>query len=158
MDNLWELKENLIKLLNKSQWPTAGLPVLSDKEVLDRAYNNNENIYDDGDGKLYIAGINSIKDLFINDLTIPLRFIRHTERYTKAHQLFTDNKYNINTIISHSLGSVITPHIIVDHEQLNGRLYSTPSLAIPHDRITYCSHYGDPIAMFNLDRTIESYI
>ena len=25
-------------------------------------------------------------------------------------------------------------------------------LAIPHERRTYCSHYGDPIAMFNLDR------
>ena len=111
-------------------------------------------MYYDGDENFHTAGINSIKDLFINDLTIPLRFIRHTERYTKAQQLFTDNKNTINTIISHSLGSVIAPHIIVDHEQLNGRLYSTPSLAIPHDRITYCSHYGDPIAMFKLDAKV----
>jgi hypothetical protein len=111
-------------------------------------------MYYDGDENFHTAGINSIKDLFINDLTIPLRFIRHTERYTKAQQLFTDNKNTINTSISHSLGSVIAPHIIVDHEQLNGRLYSTPSLAIPHDRITYCSHYGDPIAMFKLDAKV----
>jgi hypothetical protein len=37
-------------------------------------------------------------------------------------------------------------------EQLKGRLFATPSLARPHDRIEYVSHYGDPIAMFNLDR------
>ena len=152
MDNLWELKENLIKLLNKSQWQTAGLPVLSDKEVLDRAYNNNENMYDDGDGKLYIAGTNPITYLFINDLTIPLRLIRYTERYKKPHKLYTDNKDNIKPIISHSLGSAIAHHIIVENEQLNGRLYSTPALAIPHDRIAYFSHYGDPIAMFNVDK------
>ena len=38
----------------------------------------------------------------------------------------------------HSLGSVISHHIIVDKEQPNGRLYSTPSLAIPHTGIAYC--------------------
>ena len=38
----------------------------------------------------------------------------------------------------HSLGSVLSHHIIVDHEQPNGRLYSTPSLAIPHTGIAYC--------------------
>ena len=54
--------------------------------------------------------------------------------------------------MSHSLGSIIAHHIILEIEQLNGRLYSTPSLAIPHERIEYVSHYGDPIAMSNLDR------
>ena len=54
-------------------------------------------------------------------------------------------------MISRILGSVIAHHIIAENEQFEGRLYSTPSLATPHDRITYFSHYGDPIAMFNLD-------
>ena len=54
MDNLLELKANLIKTLNKSQWHTAGLPILSDKEGLDRACANNENVYCDGDEQLYI--------------------------------------------------------------------------------------------------------
>ena len=48
-------------------------------------------------------------------------------------------------------------HIIVENEQLKGRLYSNPSLAIPHDRITNFSHYGDAIAMFDLDTTTENY-
>ena len=95
------LKTSLINILNKSHWQTAGLPILSDKEGLDRAYTNNENMYYDGDENFHTAGINSIKDLFINDLTIPLRFIRYTERYTKAHQLFTDNKkYYYHNFIS----------------------------------------------------------
>ena len=148
------LEEHLNKLLNKSKWQIAGLPTLSDKEGLDRAYNNNENLYYDGNEKLYIAGTNSIKDLVINDLTIPFRgLIQYTDRYKKAHQLYTDNKDKIKTIVSHSLGSVLAHHIILENEQVKGRLYSTPSLAIPHDRISYFSHYGDPIAMFNLDTT-----
>ena len=89
----------------------------------------------------------------IDDLTILLRLLQYTDRYNKAHQLYTDSKDNIKTLISHSLGSVIAHHIIVEHGQLKGRLYSTPSLAITHDRIEYFSKYGDPIAMFDLDRT-----
>ena len=61
--------------------------------------------------------------------------------------------------MSHSLGSVISHHIILDNEQLKGRLYSTPSLAIPHERISCVSQYADPIAMFNLDiRTRRLYL
>ena len=91
--------------------------------------------------------------VLINDSEIPLRLIHYTYRYNKARQVYTDNKSKFQTLISHSLGSVIAHHIIVEHEQLKGRLYSTPSLAIPHDRKTDFSHYGDPIAMFNLDTT-----
>ena len=148
------LKRSLIKLLNQSQWQTIG-SLLSDKEGLDRAYTNNQNLRYDGNQKIYTAGTNSLKDFVINDLTIPLRVLRYTERYKQAHHVFTNNKDNIKTAISHSLGSVIAHHIIVDNKQLNGRLYSTPSLAIPHDRRKYCSHHGDPIAMFKLDRTIR---
>ena len=91
-----------------------------------------------------------MKDLFINDLTIPFRgLIQYTDRYARANQLYTTHKDKIKTIVSHSLGSVISHHIILENEQLKGRLYSTPSLAIPHKRIEYFSHYGDPIAMFN---------
>ena len=126
-----------MKLLNTPQWQIAGLPILSDKEGLDRAYNNNANLYDDGNNNLCIAGTNSIQDLGINDLTMPLRLIHYTDRYTKAHQPYTDKNDNIKTFISYSLGSVISHHITVENEQLKGRLYSTPSLAIPHDRIEY---------------------
>ena len=83
------------KLLDKSKWQTEGLPILSDEEGLDRAYKNNENLYYDGNEKLYIAGTNSIKDVFINDLSIPLRLIQYTDRYKQAHQLYTDNKDKI---------------------------------------------------------------
>jgi predicted alpha/beta superfamily hydrolase len=91
--------------------------------------------------------------MFINDLTIPFRgLIQYTDRYKQAQELYNTNKDKIQTIVSHSLGSVIGYHLILENEQLNGRLYSSPSLAIPHARIEYFSHYGDPIAMFNLDR------
>ena len=129
------------------------MPALSDEEGLNRAYSNNDNLYYDGNEHLYIAGTNSMKDLFINDLTIPFRgLIQYTDRYARAHQLYTTHKDKIKTIVSHSLGSILAHHIILENEQLNGRLYSSPSLAIPHERIAYFSHYGDPIAMFNLDR------
>jgi hypothetical protein len=73
----------LIKILNKSQWQTIGSP-LSDTEGLDMAYSNNQTLYYDGNHKLYIAGTNSIKDLVINDLTIPLGLIKYTDRYKQA--------------------------------------------------------------------------
>ena len=71
---------------------------------------------------MYIAGANSRKDLFIHNLTIPWRLIQYTDRYKQAHQLFTDNKDKIKPIVSHSLGSVVAHHIILENEQLNGRL------------------------------------
>ena len=64
-----------------------------------------------------------------------MRLIQYTDRYNQARQLYTANKDKIKTIVSHSLGSVIAHHIILENEQLKGRLYSTPSLAIPHERI-----------------------
>jgi hypothetical protein len=78
------LKGVLISTLNESQWQTTG-SLLSDDEGLNRAYSNNQNLYYDGHEKLYIAGTNSIKDMFINDLTIPFRgLIQYTDRYKQA--------------------------------------------------------------------------
>ena len=147
------MTRSLIATLNESRWQTAGSPLLSDQEGLNTAYSNKQNIYYAGDENKYIAGTNSIKDLFINDLTIPFRgWIQYTDRYDRAHQIYTATKDKIKTIVSHSLGSVIAHHKILANEQLKGRLYSTPSWAIPHERIEYFSHSGDPIAMFKLHR------
>jgi hypothetical protein len=79
------LKGVLISTLNESQWQTTGSPLLSDNEGLNRAYSNNQNLYYDGNEKLYIAGTNSIKDMVINDLTIPFRgLIQYADRYKQA--------------------------------------------------------------------------
>jgi hypothetical protein len=99
------------------------------------AYSSRRNIYYDGNKNFHIAGTNSIKDLVINDSTIPLRLIQYPGRYKQAHQLLDSFKHKIRTIVSHSLGSVIAHHRILESEQLNGRSYSTPSLASPHERI-----------------------
>ena len=98
MEDLLSWNSDLLKIIRKSQWQTAGLPILSDKEGLDRAYNNNENIYYDGNEQLCIAGTTSIKDLFINDLTIPLRLIQYTDRYQQANQTFDDSNNNTNNM------------------------------------------------------------
>jgi hypothetical protein len=83
----------------------------------------------------HIAGTKCIKDLVINDSTIPFRLIQYTDRYKQAHQLFDSNKDKIIIITSHSSGSVIAHHLIPDNEQLTSRLYSTPSLARKHEII-----------------------
>ena len=63
-------------------------------------------------------------DLVINDLTIPFRgLIQYTDRYARSHQLYTTHKDKIKTLVSHSLGSGIAHHIILENEQLEGRLY-----------------------------------
>ena len=78
--------------------------------------------------------------------------MQYTDRYKQAYQFLIDTKNQIKTIVSHSLGSVVAHHIILENEQLSCRFYSTPSLAIPHEKLEYVSHYGDPISMFNSDR------
>jgi hypothetical protein len=88
----------------------------------------------------------------LTELTLPLILIHYTARYNQAHQLFYNNKDTMQTIISDCLGSAKAHHRIVENEQLSGRLYSTPSLARPHERINYFSQYGDPIAVFKLHR------
>jgi hypothetical protein len=65
--------------------------------------------------KKYIAGTNSIKDLVINDLTIPLGLTKYTDRCKQAQQLYDSNKGKIDTIVSHSLGSIIAHHLILDN-------------------------------------------
>ena len=50
-------------------------------EGLDRAYNNHENLHYDGNDNLFLAGTNSIQDLLINGLTIPLILIQYTDIY-----------------------------------------------------------------------------
>ena len=77
--------------------------MLSDKECLNRPYTNNENLYYDGNDKLFIAGTNSIKDMFINDLTIPLRLIQYTDRYKQEHINFIQ----ITTIILKQLSLIV---------------------------------------------------
>jgi hypothetical protein len=114
------------------------------------AYGSRQNL--DYDGNKKDRWTNYIKDLVINDLTIPLRLIQYTNRYKQAHQLFDNNKDKIINIVSHSLWSVIAHPLIHENEQLNGRVYSTPSLARPRESIKHVSHYGDPIAMFILDK------
>ena len=66
-------KKRLMDIMEMPEWQPIGSPLLSDEEGLNRAYLSNEHIYYDGGDKLYIAGTNSMKDLFINDLTIPFR-------------------------------------------------------------------------------------
>ena len=77
--------------------------MLSDKECLNRPYTSNENLYHDGNDKLFIAGTNSIKDMFINDLTIPLRLIQYTDRYKQEHINFIQ----ITTIILKQLSLIV---------------------------------------------------
>ena len=63
--------------------------------------------------KIYIAGTNSIKDLFINDLTVPfIELVQYTDRYGNANQLYIAHQRKMKTIVSHSLGSVIAHRII----------------------------------------------
>ena len=63
--------------------------------------------------KIYIAGTNSIKDLFINDLTVPfIELVQYTDRYGKANKLYIAHQDKIKTIVSHSLGSFIAHRII----------------------------------------------
>lgn len=79
-----------------------------------------------------------------------MKMLHHTPRYKQSLDILKQNS-QINTIVSHSLGSAIMTKIIEDNpRKYKGRGYGSPTV-FPHRDITYYRHYGDPFSMYNID-------
>ena len=96
---------------------------LSDTEGLNKAYTNGKGFFIDGN-KLYVAGtfgknniISNINDI-LSDIGLPLNLTRYSERYRDVSEVL-DNNINIDTIISHSLGSSISSEYIKNNPDNN---------------------------------------
>ena len=97
---------------------------ISDSEGLNRAYNQNDKLYINNN-KLYIAGTSSLRDVY-DDLKIPLRLTRYSQRYQDAEKVLRNNK-NIDTIVGHSLGSAVSLELNKNYnDKFTTRTYSAP--------------------------------
>jgi len=85
----------------------------------------------------------------MTDLTIPLNVLSLTPRYKQAEQLI--KLYNPKTLVGHSLAGRIFNDIGKINKLLNVRTYGAPIISAPWSSSTNRqSHYGDPIALFDL--------
>ena len=89
---------------------------LSDTEGLNKAYTHSKGFFIDGN-ILYVAGTfgksnikSNINDI-LSDIGLPLNLTIYSERYRDVSEVL-DNNMNIDTIISHSLGSSVSSEYI----------------------------------------------
>ena len=133
---------------------------LSDTEGLNKAYTNGKGFFIDGN-KLYVAGtfgknniISNINDI-LSDMGLPLNLTRYSERYRDVSEVL-DNNINIDTVISHSLGSSISSEYIKNNPNNNIKhltTYGAPFVSMSNknnDNYTSLRNFGDIVSI--LDR------
>ena len=133
---------------------------LSDTEGLNKAYTNGKGFFIDGN-KLYVAGTfgkNNIKSNIndsLSDIGLPLNLTRYSERYRNVSEVL-DNNINIDTVISHSLGSSISSEYIKNNPNNNIKhltTYGAPFISMSNknnDNYTSLRNFGDIVSI--LDR------
>lgn len=121
---------------------------MTDEQGLDKAYTNVNNIYVNRN-IMYVSGTHSLADVKIWP-QIPLRNIKNTERYIQAKKIM-DMYPEVDTLVGHSLGSVISREITLDNKNKikAARLYGSPNLMRGDKRIEYYRHVGDPFSLSN---------
>ena len=112
--------------------------ILSDTEGLNKAYTNGQGFFIDGN-KLYVAGtfgkkkIKSNIDDILSDIGLPLNLTRYSERYKDVSEVL-ENNMNLDTVISHSLGSAISSEYIKNN---------------PNKEIKHLTTYGAPFVSWS---------
>ena len=97
---------------------------LSDSEGLNRAYKQPDKLYINNN-KLYIAGTSNLRDVY-DDLKIPFKLTRFSQRYQDAEKVLRNNK-DIDTLIAHSLGSSVSLELNKNYnDKFKTRNYSSP--------------------------------
>ena len=80
---------------------------MTDKEGLNKAYNESKKIYVNPNNKtMYIAGTSSFQDVY-DDLKIPLKLTKYSQRYQDVEKVLRNNNNSIDILVGHSLGSSV---------------------------------------------------
>ena len=147
--------DNIIKQAIPDKPANSGI---SDSEGLSRAYNAPNSIYVDGN-KMYIAGTHNLGDV-VDDLKIPLHDVQNTMRYKEATTVL-NNSPDVDTIISHSLGSSVAAEINKqNNNQFKTRMYGSPFIDFSFNpsrnpnNIRF-RHPGDIFSMFDTGAVAE---
>lgn len=129
---------------------------INDETGLKKAYDNrtDEGLYHHPENKtLYIAGTKDFPRDILDDTLIPFKMVHRSKRYRTANHYIQNNIDNIDTIVSHSLGSATAMKLNEDYnKKLTTRNYGTPTVSWfkNNDREnTRFRAVGDPISMFD---------
>lgn len=126
---------------------------ISDKEGLDKAYQQPNKIYLNNK-TMYIAGTSSLQDVY-DDLKIPLRLTKYSQRYYDADKILKNRNNNIENIVAHSLGSSVGLELNKNyHNKFKTRVYSSPVFDLfknnsVNDKNMRFKTSGDLISMFD---------
>ena len=129
---------------------------INDETGLKRAYNNRTDLglYHHPENKtLYIAGTKDFPRDVLDDVLIPFHMVHRSKRYRSANDFIKNNIDNIDTIVSHSLGSATTMKLHQDYNnRFTTRTYGTPTVSYNDNsdsRNTRLRAVGDPVSMFD---------
>ena len=122
---------------------------MTDSEGLQRAYNEDKKVYVDGN-KLYVAGTSNLRDVW-DDLKIPLKLTRYSQRYKDADEVLKSNP-QVESITGHSLGGAVS----LELNKNNNNKYKISTYGAPvfqwgnqkSDNVRF-RHPGDIVSMFD---------
>ena len=127
---------------------------ISDNEGLSKAYDSPNSIFIDGN-KMYIAGTHTMRDVYDDITKVPFwGDVKDSERYSQATEALKNNP-QVDTIISHSLGSSVAAEINKqNNNQFKTRMYGSPFIDFSFNpskdpnNIRF-RHPGDPFSQFD---------
>ena len=106
---------------------------INDETGLKRAYDNRTDVglYHHPENKtLYIAGTKDFPRDILDDTLIPFKMVHRSKRYRTANHFIKNNMDNIDTIVSHSLGSATAMKLNEDNnKKITTRNYGTPTVS-----------------------------
>ena len=133
---------------------------INDETGLKRAYNNRTDLglYHHPENKtLYIAGTKDFPRDILDDTLIPFHMVHRSKRYKTANDFIRNNIDNVDTIVSHSLGSETTMKLNQDYnKRFATRTYGTPTVRFNDNTDSKNTRFravGDPVSMF--DRGVD---
>ena len=155
-----ELLEKFSKEIQEGNKYLEEFSNINDETGLKRAYNNRTDLglYHHPENKtLYIAGTKDFPRDILDDTLIPFYMVHRLKRYKTANDFIRNNIDNVDTIVSHSLGSATTMKLNQNYNtRFTTRTYGTPTVSFNDNtdsKNTRFSAVGDPVSMF--DRGVD---
>ena len=155
-----ELLEKFSKEIQQGNKYLEEFSNINDETGLKRAYNNKTDLglYHHPENKtLYIAGTKDFPRGILDDTLIPFHMVHRSKRYKTANDFIRNNIDNVDTIVSHSLGSATTMKLNQDYnKRFTTRTYGTPTVSFNDNTDSKNTRFravGDPVSMF--DRGVD---
>ena len=128
-----ELLEKFSKEIQQGNKYLEEFSNINDETGLKRAYNNRTDLglYHHPENKtLYIAGTKDFPRDILDDTLIPFHMVHRSKRYKTANEFIRNNIDNVDTIVSHSLGSATAMKLNQDYnKRFTTRTYGTPTVS-----------------------------